>query len=179
MRLFRWFVPVLYLGACMVCKAQTDTLPTPLRLRAEKDARQYKTQLSNRRYLTIVDYSRSIRAVRLWVYDTEKKTVVLSSRVSHAYNSGLDKPTDFSDAPGSEKSSLGPYRTAEAYTGRFGYSLRLDGLASTNRHARARAIVVHPDPGCTYSLGCFMLPPVVNRTIIDLIKGGSLLCAYK
>lgn len=179
MRLFHWFLPVLYLGACRICKAQTDTLPTALRLRAEKDARQYKAQLSNRRYLTIVDYSRSIRAVRLWVYDTEKKAVVLGSRVSHAYNSGLDKPTDFSDAPGSEKSSLGPYRTAETYTGRFGYSLRLDGLAHTNRHARARAIVVHPDPGCTYSLGCFMLPPKRNREIIDLIKGGSLLCAYK
>lgn len=177
MRLFCLYLLVFALSFSAAW-GQADTLPGTLLRQAEKDARQYSRQITNRRYLTIVDYSRSIRAIRLWVYDTETKAVVLSSRVSHAFKSGRDKPTEFSDTPGSEKSSLGPYRTAEAYSGTFGYSLRLDGLATSNRHARARAIVVHPDPGCTYSLGCFMLPPELNRKIIDLIKGGSLLCAY-
>ena len=60
--------------------------------------------------------------------------------------------------------------------------MRLDGLSSTNSNARKRAIVVHP---ATYvsdsasragrSWGCPALDPKVSKSVIDRIKGGSLM----
>jgi len=49
----------------------------------------------------------------------------------------------FSNAPGSNASSAGAYRTAEPYIGAHGHSIRLEGLDPTNSNALARGIVVH------------------------------------
>jgi len=43
----------------------------------------------------------------------------------------------------SNATSAGAYRTAAAYLGAHGHSIRLDGLDPTNSNAAARAIVVH------------------------------------
>jgi hypothetical protein len=49
----------------------------------------------------------------------------------------------FSNAPRSQATSAGAYRTDTLYVGEHGRSMRLEGLDPTNDHAAARAIVVH------------------------------------
>ncbi|MCP5916770.1 murein L,D-transpeptidase catalytic domain family protein, partial [Klebsiella pneumoniae] len=58
-----------------------------------------------------------------------------------AHGKGSDSNHDgyaekFSNTSGSNASSLGYYITAETYNGSNGYSLRLDGMSSTNSNAR-------------------------------------------
>ena len=45
----------------------------------------------------------------------------------------------FSNVEGTRASSLGFFTTAETYSGEYGYSLRLDGLSSTNSKATRAA----------------------------------------
>lgn len=138
--------------------------------------------------LTIIDYTRPSSEKRLFVIDMVNRKLLYHSLVSHGKNSGELECTRFSNRPGSLQSSPGFYLTAETYSGRHGYSLRLDGLeAGINDQARSRAIVIH---GADYvcqryvddygyigrSWGCPALPLDLKRKIIDLIKEGS--CLY-
>ena len=98
--------------------------------------------------------------------------------------------TSFSNAPESSRSSLGLYRTAETYTGKHGYSLRIDGLEKGfNDRARERAIVIHAADYVNEkaakaqgylgrSLGCPAVRPEVAHQVIDAVKGGGLIFAY-
>jgi hypothetical protein len=143
-------------------------------------AKKYKA--SNQRYVTIIDYSKPITAQRLFVVDMKSRQVVLRSRVSHAYNSGLLYATEFSNVPGSEKSSLGAYVTGGTKIGRFGYSMYLKGLDSgINSNAYNRAIIFHSSKKMKtiWSAGCFATDEATNKKIIDLIKGGSLVYVKK
>lgn len=127
---------------------------------------------------------------RLAVVDLRASVVVLETRVAHGRNSGDDRATVFSNVPGSYESSLGLYRTGETYTGKHGRSLTLDGLEpGWNDRARSRAIVVHAADYVTEafvlrwgrlgrSLGCPALDPAVTDTVIDKIRGGTLVFAY-
>ena len=153
------------------------TLDPMLLKRAEQEYKQRLNRLNNKRYLTIVDYRKSILQDRLYVYDLQHQEVVLSSRVSHAFRSGLLYPTKFSNVNGSEQSCYGNFITGEAYQGEWGYAMRLDGISTTNTNARARAVVVHP--GYTWSAACFMTTPEVNERLINLVKGKSLFVVYK
>jgi hypothetical protein len=80
-------------------------------------------------------------------------------------------------------SSLGFYLTAETYNGEHGYSLRLDGLSSTNSNARERAIVIHaadyvaPGEKIGRSWGCPAVEPRYHQQIIDELKEGALIYA--
>ena len=138
--------------------------------------------------LTIIDYSKPSYEKRFYVIDLQNRKLLYNTLVAHGKNSGEIECTRFSNRPRSLQSSPGFYLTAESYTGRQGYSLRLDGLEpGINDLARARAIVIH---GAEYvcqryvdeygyigkSWGCPALPLDVNKKIIDLIKGGS--CLY-
>lgn len=140
--------------------------------------------------LTVIDFSLPSTAKRMWVIDPEKGEVLLNSVVSHGRNSGDLMANTFSNVPESFKSSLGFYKTAETYSGKHGYSLRLDGLEKGfNDQARNRAIVIH---GADYareefaesvgrlgrSLGCPALPSELSAQAIDLIKDGSLLFIF-
>jgi len=91
---------------------------------------------------------------------------------------------------GSHQSSLGLFRTAESYSGKHGYSLRMDGLEpGLNDLARERAIVIHGagyvNPGWVQkhgrigrSLGCPAVRPEVARMVVDQLKGGQFLFAW-
>ncbi|MDR7130868.1 hypothetical protein J2X69_003227 [Algoriphagus sp. 4150] len=140
--------------------------------------------------LTVIDFSLPSTAKRMWVIDPEKGEILLNSVVSHGRNSGDLMASAFSNQPESFKSSLGFYTTAETYSGKHGYSLRLDGLEKGfNDQARNRAIVIH---GADYakeefaktvgrlgrSLGCPALPSELSAEAIDLIKDGSLLFIF-
>ena len=140
--------------------------------------------------LTVIDYSLPSTEPRLWVIDLDRKAVLYHELVAHGDGSGGTLATAFSNRIGSHQSSLGLFRTDEAYTGRFGYALRLSGLEpGFNDHARERAIVVHGFPGINRayiaqggtmgtSWGCPALPEEVAPQVIDHIAGGSAVFAY-
>lgn len=147
-----------------------------------------KTTLKNAAVLSVLDFSKRSTEKRLYVVNM-KSGSVWSLHVAHG--KGSDSNHDgfaesFSNVSGSNASSLGFYRTAETYQGKHGYSLRLDGLSSTNSNARARAVVIH---GASYvqdtnvvqgrSWGCPAVSMENHKKLIDLIKGGSLIYAAK
>jgi len=140
--------------------------------------------------LTVIDYSLPSSAKRLWVLDLDRKRVLFHELVAHGENSGDNYAVDFSNQPGSLKSSIGVFRTEDVYRGGNGYSLRLSGLEpGVNDLAMERRIVMH---GAAYvsprsvsmlgrlgrSWGCPALPTGVHRRVIDLIKGGTAVFAY-
>jgi len=140
--------------------------------------------------LTVIDYSKPSTAKRLWVFDLRSRAVLYEELVAHGSGSGDNFATAFSNDPQSHQSSLGLFETAETYSGKNGYSLRLKGLdPGFNDKALARAIVMH---GARYvsqefatsrgrlgrSWGCPALREPVAHEIIDRIRGNGLLFAY-
>jgi hypothetical protein len=140
--------------------------------------------------LTVIDFTKPSTEKRMWVYDLRSRELLFEEMVSHGRGSGMKYATKFSNVPDSNQSSLGLFRTAEAYVGSNGYSLRLDGLEpGVNDRARERAIVIHgapyADPDIAEaqgylgrSLGCPAVRPEINRELIDTIKDGDLVYAY-
>ena len=143
---------------------------------------------ATRPVLTLVDFSLPSQQKRLWVIDVVTGRVLFHTLVAHGKASGGDLPVAFSNQEGSEKSSLGFYRTAPAtYVGKHGLSLKLHGLdPGFNTNAESRAVVVH---GADYvceefvrahgrlgrSQGCPALPAGQAAAIVQAIKGGSVL----
>lgn len=147
--------------------------PTALLQAALKSYRRNQLQVANKRYLTVIDYTKPVLMKRLWVVDLATEKIMLNSHVSHAFNSGLLYATNFSNAEGSEMSCVGSFVTQAAYTGRFGYSLRVKGLDVGNSNTLRRSIVFHPHPIPFFSRGCWMTTPATNQALINLINGGS------
>lgn len=142
--------------------------------------------LPNKKYLTIINFSLHSSRKRMFIISMDTGAVE-GLHVAHGTGSDPNSTgyaTRFSNVPGSHQSSLGFYRTAETYFGKHGYSLRLDGLSSTNSNARARAIVIH---GATYvqdrnvkqgrSWGCPAVSMAQRVRVIDMLKEGSLIYA--
>ena len=119
------------------------------------------------------------------------KERVESFHVSHG--TGSDSEHDgwlkrFSNVEGSEATSRGAFLTRSWYTGKYGTSIRLDGLDPTNDLALPRAIVMHkadyarPEHVERWgrlgrSNGCFVLgPEQFDKVLLDL-SGGRLLYA--
>jgi hypothetical protein len=142
------------------------------------------------RTLTVIDFSRPSTQKRMWVYDLRSRALLFHEHVAHGRGSGANMATEFSNVPESNQSSLGLFRTAEAYIGKHGLSLRLDGLErGVNDRARARAIVIH---GADYvdaamarrqgrlgrSLGCPAVRTEIATPLINAVKDGGLLFAY-
>jgi hypothetical protein len=140
--------------------------------------------------LTVLDCSKPSTDKRLWVYDLRTHALLFHDYVAHGRGSGENLATMFSNVPESNRSSLGLFRTGEAYIGKHGLSLRLDGLErGINDRARERAIVIH---GADYvnattariqgrlgrSLGCPAVRPEIASSLIQAVKDGGLLFAY-
>lgn len=130
-------------------------------------------------YCLLADMSLHSGVKRLAVWNYSAGNILFTALVSHGSGSDLTRGTDgtrcaprFSDTEGSLLSSVGVYRIAERYEGKYGTSFRLDGISDTNRNARSRAIVLHaydciPDfeiypHGTPESAGC---PAVSRRTL--------------
>ena len=146
--------------------------------------------LVSKNILTLIDFSMSSNAKRLWVIDLTTNKILYNSLVAHGRNTGDEYAKNFSNAPESYQSSLGFYATGEIYSGKHGKSLRLDGLEKgINSNARDRAVVIH---GANYvsnsfiqnnkrlgrSLGCPALPMDLSNEIIQTIKDKSCLFIY-
>jgi len=160
-----------------------------LAARAAECARRHGL-LDGFKHLAVIDYSLPSTKPRLWVFDLQRGRLMFQELVAHGRNTGEGKAERFSNVEGSKMSSLGLYQTTETYYGSNGYSLRLRGLdPGFNDNALARAIVMHGAPYVSQAIadrlgrlgrswGCPAVRQEVARTVIDTLKGGSLLFAY-
>jgi len=149
----------------------------------------HQSSFANRKYLTVVDFSKRSNRARMFIVNLSTGGV-WAIRTTHGKGGDLDHDgyvESLGNVPGSKKSSAGFYRVAEIYQSqKFGRSIRLDGLSTSNSNVRSRAIVVH---GSDYvqeadviqgrSEGCFALAWSVKNEVVDRIAGGSLLYAAK
>ncbi len=108
-----------------------------------------------------------------------------------AHGKGSDPEHDgwlknFSKQPGSEATSRGAYLTCEWYKGKFGTSVRLEGLDDDNSTALDRAIVMHPAWYVNQAMvekwgkvgrsqGCFALSDEAFLDTLWRLSGGRLL----
>ena len=176
--------------------AQTTSLrPEVLELALEAYNQAEAGGHVRRPILTIIDYELPSYQQRLWVIDMRMGRVLYQELVAHGMGkprgSGgtMEEALSFSNQKGTLKSSLGLFITAETYSGKHGYTLKLDGLEEgVNDNARERLIVLH---GAHYvsegraddhligrSWGCPAVRPAIARILIDAIKGGSVLWIY-
>ena len=144
--------------------------------------------IRNKKVITIFDITKHSGQRRLYVINTDTGSV-RTMHVSHGQNSDRDNDgiaTEFSNTNGSWQSSLGFMLTAETYySGKNGYSLRLDGLEARNSNVRPRLVVIH---GANYvnpnlakmgrSQGCPAVSMANITSFINEIKQGSLVYTY-
>jgi hypothetical protein len=94
----------------------------------------------------------------------------------------------FSNEMGSNATSRGAYLTCEWYNGKYGTSIRLEGLDRDNSQALPRAIVMHPASYAAPSMiatygklgrseGCFAMAPEQFSEALWHLSGGRLLYA--
>lgn len=145
----------------------------------------------NPRYWAMIDMSKHSKHKRFHLFDRVLRTVT-SYHVAHGKNSDPSNTgfaTKFSNVPNSNCTSLGFYRVAETYIGKYGLSCRLDGKSETNSNARARAIVLHgsdyvgedyvkTNGKCGRSLGCPAVPMSVSKDLASKLQNGSPLLIY-
>lgn len=160
-------------------------VPSALLTKAINYFDSHKSIIKNQSTLGVIDFSQHNSKERFYLIDMVSGQVD-KYLVAHGKNSDPDYDgyaTQFSNTPGSEMSSQGFYLTAETYDGSHGYSLRLDGLSTTNSNARSREIVIHPadyvTPGAKIgrSWGCPAVDPRYSVEIINRIKNGVLIYA--
>ena len=138
----------------------------------------------------MTDYSLPSNERRQWIVDLRTSEVLWNLYVAHGEKTS--KGTDpnisaaFSNINGSHQSSLGMMRSAETYTGDYGYSYRLDGLeAGYNDLVRPRDIVVHPWFGSTPAYvaknhiaaptwGCPAIDQGLPKEFFDTMSNGIL-----
>lgn len=113
--------------------------------RALASLEQHHERITQRDFMAIADFSQPSRVPRFHLVNLADATVeshwVAHGRGSDPLRTGWLQR--FSNAPGSNASSAGAYRTGAPYVGAHGHSLRLEGLDATNDNALARGIVVH------------------------------------
>lgn len=141
--------------------------------------------------LTLIDFDKPSDTERLYVIDIANARILHSDLVAHGRNSGMEYATMFSNASGSNMSSLGFFITEGTYHGKNGYSLALRGMdPGINDKAASRGIVIH---GADYvsrgyidqngylgrSFGCPALSQESYRKVIEMIKDGSCLFIYR
>ncbi len=146
------------------------------------DANQMR--FSNRRYISIVDFTPRSDAHRFFLVDLQTGEV---EQYHTTHGIGSDRNRDgfaesFGNVIDSGKSSLGFIRTGEIYWGKFKRSVRLDGLSSTNSNIRRRAIVFHGWDNVHeenviqgLSWGCITIDWNFKDALLDKIAEGSLM----
>ncbi|MFO0665880.1 MAG: murein L,D-transpeptidase catalytic domain family protein [Polyangiaceae bacterium] len=138
----------------------------------------------------VTDYALPSDKKREWVVDLRTSEVLWHLYVAHGENTSKKSDPNlsatFSNIEGSHQSSLGMMRSAETYTGDFGYSFRLDGLEpGYNDLVRPRDIVVHPWFGSTPkyveqnhkaapTFGCPAVDQGLPKSFFDALSGGVL-----
>ncbi len=147
-------------------------------------------------YLYFVDYGLSSTTPRGYVFDMDALEIVDGPfTVAHGRGSATSQfgvPSYFSNATGSEATSLGLYLTQSIYdfhgkTGSQSYSaigLQLLGLSTGfNDNAQSRRVVVHGAPYVTptragRSEGCPAMEPSRARALLPKLANGSMVFLF-
>jgi len=147
-------------------------------------------KLSDKRLLTIIDFTKSSSKKRFYTIDLSTLAVKFYTYVSHGKNTGEDIATSFSNILHSNQSSIGFYVTGETYVGSKGYSLKLDGVErGYNDKMRERAVVMHNAEYVSESWikkygrlgrsqGCPALPVEIGKKVIEVVKNRTMIFAY-
>jgi hypothetical protein len=157
---------------------------------ARRELERAGARVRYRDTVAIGDFAQPSAAPRFHLVNMEAGSV-RSILVSHGRGSDPQHSgwlQQFSNQPGSGATSQGAYVTNEWYVGKYGTSLRLDGIDPTNFHARDRAIVMHPAPYAAPSMiktwgklgrseGCFALAPHQFYDALLQLHGGRLIYA--
>jgi hypothetical protein len=142
--------------------------------------------------VAITDFSKPSREPRFFLLNTVSGRVT-EHLVAHGRGSDPDHSgfvEYFSNAMGSYASSAGAYLSGDYYEGKYGRSLRLNGLEARNSNAGPRAIVVHsawysePHVAAEYgklgrSEGCFALSSNGLHEVLGRMGPGCFLYADK
>jgi hypothetical protein len=147
-------------------------------------------------YLYFVDYGLPSTTPRGYVFDMDMLSIVDGPfMVAHGRGSSANRygiPTRFSNASGSNATSLGLYLAQETYafhgkTGGKAYGsigLKLDGVSDGyNDNARARKVVAHGAPYVTptkagRSEGCPAMEPSRARRLLPILSNGSMVFLF-
>lgn len=164
----------------------------PILFSKAKAALDSRPWIQKRDFIGVVDFAASSADPRFHVVHLPSGSVE-SFRVAHgsgsdpAHTGFLDH---FSNRPGSEASSNGAYTTADLYEGKYGLSMKVDGLDWTNNNAMARAIVIHnawyAEPEVVEqhgklgrSQGCFAFSRKDQWAVMHRLTSGHLIYADK
>jgi hypothetical protein len=157
-----------------------------------KAALDSRPWIRDRDFIGVVDFTQGSSEARFNVVHLPSGHVE-SHRVAHG--SGSDRGhtgflDHFSNTPGSEATSNGAYTTAETYHGKYGLSMKVNGLDWSNNNAMSRAIVIHnawyaePDMIDIHgklgrSQGCFAFSRKDQWNVMQRLGGGRLIYADK
>ena len=151
-----------------------------------------RSNVANGDVIGIADFSRPSREARFHLLDVMSGKVT-SHLVAHGRGSDPDHCgwlQSFSNEYESYATSRGAYVTGNYYNGKYGYSLRLEGLDPSNSNAEGRAIVIHTawyaEPEIAQqqgklgrSEGCFAFGAASHQEMLARLGPGRLLYADK
>jgi hypothetical protein len=157
---------------------------------AKRERDRAGTKLWRTDQVAIADFARPSSLPRFHFVNMESGNV-RSFLVAHGRGSDHEHDgwlKNFSNVPGSEATSRGAYLTCEWYSGKYGTSIRLEGLDQDNSNALDRAIVMHPAWYVDLAMatrfgkigrseGCFAMSPVDFNEALWHLSGGRLLFA--
>ena len=149
-------------------------------------------KLGNKSLITVVDFNKPSNQDRLWIMDVNESApkLIKKSLVTHGVNSGYLMAENFSNAHGSNASSLKFYITGNPYQSEnVGYALKLHGQdPGVNSNIFPRGVVMHRAVYATYeraargaigrSHGCLGVPTEYNRMFVDLLQGKTLIYVH-
>ena len=158
--------------------------------KAALDSHRYQARA--RDVMGIVDFSKSSSEARFHLVDLMNGTVE-SHLVAHGRGSDPDHSgfvERFSNDFGSYATSNGAYTTGDYYDGKYGLSMKVQGLDWSNSNAEARAIVIHnawyAEPGMIAqhgklgrSEGCFAFSRASQWDVMRRLAGGRMIYADK
>ncbi|GAA0269466.1 murein L,D-transpeptidase catalytic domain family protein [Alteraurantiacibacter aestuarii] len=193
----RQFIAASTLGAAacamplrLAAQAAPDPRTRAILSVARREVERAGSVLWRRDLAAIVDFGVHSAVPRFHLANLESGTVT-SLLVSHG--SGSDPEHDgwlnaFSNLHDSWATSRGAYVSWEWYEGRYGTSMRLEGLDDSNSEAFNRAIVMHAASYATpahvhrwgkvgRSNGCFAIGPDEFSRALYMLAGGRLLFA--
>lgn len=157
---------------------------------ARREVQKAGTRVWRRDIAAIADFGQPSAQPRFHFANLENGTVrsfyVAHGRGSDPEHSGWLQ--SFSNQMGSNATSRGAYLTCEWYNGKYGTSIRLEGLDRDNSQALPRAIVMHPASYAAPSMiatygklgrseGCFAMAPEQFSEALWHLSGGRLLYA--
>lgn len=172
-----------------VMREQDGKIPRAAMVKAFDYFAANAEKIQNKNFVTIVNFDRPSTEKRFHVIDM-KTGEVADYYVAHGKNSGENFATNFSNEPGSNKSSLGIYLSAEDYIGKHGLSMRMDGMEPTCSNIRKRDIVMH---GAEYvseayakkngrmgrSEGCLALEQPLVAGMVKKLEGKSVILVWR